>query len=105
MRHSFPLEMPEHYVAGRADAYFNEFYPAEKGPKDSTGVWELLSDKRTSMIPQSLERMGRREKYDSNPAHSSLKDKRELREKLKEKKYKLLHENLSKLLKTTNQKV
>ena len=54
--------------------------PAEKGPKDSTGVWELLSDKRTSMIPQSLERMGRREKYDSNPAHSSLKDKRELRE-------------------------
>ena len=40
------------------------------------------------LIPQSLERMGRREKYDSNPAHSSLKDKRELREKLKEKKYK-----------------
>ncbi|WP_413381069.1 lysine 2,3-aminomutase [Alkalihalobacillus sp. 1P02AB] len=78
---------PEHYVAGRADDYFNDIYPMTEQEQKKSGVLELLSDQKTSMTPDSLERMQRRERFVTDPNHSSLKDKRDLREKLKEKKY------------------
>ena len=36
---------------------------------------------------KTLQRLDRRNKYEEDPAHTSLKDKREKRDKLKNKKY------------------
>ncbi|NQD53521.1 lysine 2,3-aminomutase, partial [Bacillus altitudinis] len=37
--------------------------------------------------PENLSRMKRRESYETNPEHDTLKNKREKRDELKEKKY------------------
>lgn len=45
-----------------------------------------MNDSEFNLIPEGLGRIDRREKYKDDPAHASLKDKREKRDELKEKK-------------------
>lgn len=76
---------PEHYVAGQADAYFNEIYEEKQEP--AIGITALFEDEARSFTPENLSRMKRREAYETNPEHDTLKNKREKRDELKEKKY------------------
>lgn len=46
-----------------------------------------MNDSKFNLIPEDLQRLDRRHKYQEDPAHSSLKDKREKRDELKEKKF------------------
>ena len=46
-----------------------------------------MNDEQTTLIPQSLERYDRRKSFQQSPTYSSLKEKREKRDELKEKKY------------------
>ena len=77
---------PETYTAGTADDYFQQIYgayPEERGD----GVLGLLHDKQFNLVPKDLPRYHKREGYAQAPDHSSLKDKREKRDQLKEKKF------------------
>lgn len=78
---------PQNYQAGRADAYFNEVMGTDH-IKPAIGVSALMRDEAFNLVPQGLKRLERREDYGTNPEHSSLKDKRDKRDELKEKKYK-----------------
>ncbi|HZH61928.1 MAG TPA: KamA family radical SAM protein, partial [Metabacillus sp.] len=78
---------PENYVAGRADEYFNEIYLEHDLNPSKTGITSLLNDEQFNLVPKSLERYNRRQSFHQNPAYSTLKDKREKRDELKEKKF------------------
>ena len=52
------------------------------------GVSAVINDSKFNLIPQELQRLERRNKYEEDPTHSSLKDKRDKRDELKEKKFK-----------------
>lgn len=79
---------PENYVPGRAEGYFKKTYPDMDEKKSNVGIAALMNDQQFNLVPEGLARLDRREKYESDPAHSSLKDKREKRDELKEKKFK-----------------
>jgi lysine 2,3-aminomutase len=49
-----------------------------------------MNDKQSNLVPEGLTRINRRQDYEQNPVHTTLKDKREKRDELKEKKYKAL---------------
>lgn len=51
------------------------------------GITALFEDEARSFTPENLSRMKRREAYETNPEHDTLKNKREKRDELKEKKY------------------
>lgn len=78
---------PENYVSGRADDYFQSIYPSENLDPSKIGISGLMNDEQTTLIPQSLERYDRRKGFQQSPTYSSLKEKREKRDELKEKKY------------------
>lgn len=78
---------PENYVPGRAEGYFKEIYPDMDEKKSNVGIAALMNDQQFNLVPEGLARLDRREKYDSDPEHSSLKDKRGKRDELKEKKF------------------
>ncbi|PAD69313.1 hypothetical protein CHH83_09210 [Bacillus sp. 7586-K] len=78
---------PENYVSGRADDYFQSIYPSENLDPSKIGISGLMNDEQTTLIPQSLERYDRRKSFQQSPTYSSLKEKREKRDELKEKKY------------------
>jgi lysine 2,3-aminomutase len=62
-------------------------YPEYK-EKDSTfGLSGLFNDHHFNLVPEGLNRLQRRIEYSENPEQSSLKDKRDKRDQLKEKKY------------------
>ena len=46
-----------------------------------------MSDKKFNLVPDDLQRMNRRKDYEVNETHASLKDKRDKRDQLKDKKY------------------
>ncbi|TKH98443.1 lysine 2,3-aminomutase, partial [Bacillus wiedmannii] len=46
-----------------------------------------MSDKKFNLVPDDLQRMSRRKDYEDNDTHASLKDKRDKRDQLKDKKY------------------
>lgn len=46
-----------------------------------------MNDSKFNLIPEELNRLNRRKKYQEDLSHSSLKDKREKRDELKEKKF------------------
>jgi len=77
---------PENYVPGRADAYFSEHYESLENKKSKVGIAGLLGD-GFNLVPEGISRLTRRKKYTEDPTHSTLKDKREKRDQLKEKKY------------------
>jgi lysine 2,3-aminomutase len=78
---------PEQYVPGRADDYFKQIFPDIDEKKSVTGIASLLNDEKFNLVPEGLSRLHRRKQYESDPTHTSLKDKREKRDALKEKKY------------------
>ena len=62
-------------------------YPDYEKKKSNTGIAAIMNDSEFNLIPEGLGRLDRREKYEEDPAHASLKDKREKRDELKEKKF------------------
>ncbi|MDP4162551.1 MAG: lysine 2,3-aminomutase, partial [Bacillota bacterium] len=78
---------PENYLPGRAEGYFKEVYPDMDEKKSNVGIASLMNDTQFNLIPEGLTRLNRREQYAVDPTHASLKDKREKRDELKEKKF------------------
>ncbi|MCQ6276626.1 lysine 2,3-aminomutase [Bacillus sp. V3B] len=78
---------PENYVSGRAEDYFEKIYPDMDGKQSATGIASLLNDRQFNLVPEGLSRLNRRQQYNQNPEHQTLKDKREKRDELKEKKF------------------
>jgi len=78
---------PENYVPGKAEGYFKQVYPDYEKKKSNTGIAAIMNDSEFNLIPEGLGRLDRREKYEEDPAHASLKDKREKRDELNEKKF------------------
>lgn len=78
---------PENYVAGKADDYFQGVYGDMEEMKSKVGVAGLLNDEAFNLVPEGLSRLNRRDHYDHDPSHSNLKNRREKRDELKEKKY------------------
>ena len=76
---------PESYTPGLADEYFRGVYGMEE--QKETGISGLLHDERLNLVPNHLPRLDKRKKYESDPEHASLKDKRDKRDLLKEKKF------------------
>ncbi|RBN36802.1 lysine 2,3-aminomutase, partial [Priestia megaterium] len=62
-------------------------YPEVFEKFESNGVLSIIDDTKFNLTPEGLNRLDRRKTYDQNPEHSSLKDKREKRDQLKEKKF------------------
>lgn len=78
---------PENYVPGLAEDYFNEIYPDSDSKKSLSGIAGLYEDAQFNLIPEGIGRISRRKTFETNPEHASLKNKREKRDELKEKKY------------------
>ncbi|WP_088070411.1 lysine 2,3-aminomutase [Gottfriedia luciferensis] len=79
---------PENYKEDTAEEYFSLIYPNYLNKASKVGIASIMNDTVQSLIPMDLERMKKREQYQDDPAHSSLKNKREKRDELKEKKFK-----------------
>ncbi|KUF32080.1 MULTISPECIES: lysine 2,3-aminomutase [Lysinibacillus] len=74
----------KHYESGTADSYFSEVYDLKS--YESTGVSKLLeAEPSKSLVPTNLPRYKLRERYKEEGAET-LKDKRENRDLLKQKK-------------------
>lgn len=74
----------KHYESGTADSYFSEVYDLKS--YDSTGISKLLEPEPSkSLVPTNLQRYKLRERYKEEGAET-LKDKRENRDVLKQKK-------------------
>ncbi|MDN4073268.1 lysine 2,3-aminomutase [Fictibacillus terranigra] len=78
---------PQNYKAGLADEYFNETMGIKEQPA-AIGITALMKDEKFNIVPEGLNRLDRRKTYETNPQHTTLKDKREKRDEMKEKKYK-----------------
>lgn len=55
--------------------------------RSNIGIAALMNDSQFNLVPEGLNRLNRRKDYETNPEHSSLKDKRDKRDELKEKKF------------------
>ncbi len=71
---------PEQYTPGLADDYFKEIYPNAGEKRSNIGISGLLNDSEFNLVPKGLKRLERREEYETNPEHASLKDQREKRD-------------------------
>ena len=78
---------PENYVPGRAEDYFKKIYPDMEEKRSNTGIASFMNDSQFNLVPEGLARLNRRQQYQQNPEHQTLKDKREKRDELKEKKF------------------
>ena len=78
---------PENYTPGLADDYFKEIYPNAEEKRSDIGILGLMNDTEFNLVPEGLKRLDRRAEYKTNPEHTSLKDSREKRDQLKEKKF------------------
>jgi lysine 2,3-aminomutase len=78
---------PQNYIPGKAEDYFKSVYPEYEKYKSNVGISAVMNDSKFNLVPEDLNRLDRRKKYQENPTHSSLKDKRGKRDKLKEKKF------------------
>ncbi|HAQ08060.1 MAG TPA: lysine 2,3-aminomutase, partial [Bacillus bacterium] len=74
-------------IPGRAEGYFKQVYPDYEKKKSNTGIAAIMNDSEFNLIPEGLRRLDRRGQYEVDPEHASLKDKREKRDELKEKKF------------------
>ncbi|NMD72232.1 lysine 2,3-aminomutase [Bacillus sp. DNRA2] len=79
---------PQNYKPGTAEDYFKGVYSDYEKYKSNVGISAVMNDSKFNLIPEDLQRLDRRQKYQQDPTHSSLKDKREKRDELKEKKFK-----------------
>jgi lysine 2,3-aminomutase len=78
---------PENYTPGRAEDYFKGIYPDYENKKSNVGIAAVMNDSKFNLIPEDLQRLNQRKKYQQDPTYSSLKIKREKRDELKEKKF------------------
>ncbi|MBP0726498.1 lysine 2,3-aminomutase [Bacillus sp. RG28] len=78
---------PESYVEGTADEYFQSIYSDHETKASNIGIAGIMSEEYSSLLPSQLERLKKRENYLKDPSHSSLKDKRQKRDEMKERKY------------------
>ncbi|MED4798977.1 hypothetical protein P9684_03825 [Bacillus atrophaeus] len=78
---------PEHYIPNQADAYFTSVYPEVSEQKEPIGLSAIFADKEVSFTPENVSRIKRREAYTANPEHETLKNRRDKRDELKEKKF------------------
>lgn len=78
---------PQNYIPGRAEDYFKSVYSDYEKYKSEVGISALMNDRKFNLVPEDLQRLDRREKYQEDQNHSSLKDKRQKRDELKEKKF------------------
>jgi lysine 2,3-aminomutase len=46
-----------------------------------------MNESQFNLVPEGLSRLKRRQQYIQNPEHQTLKDRREKRDELKEKKF------------------
>jgi lysine 2,3-aminomutase len=74
---------PKNYVPGQADAYFNEVYGVKE--EKAVGISALLNDEKFNLVPEGLRRKEKREAYQSTENHTTLKERREKRDQMKEK--------------------
>lgn len=81
---------PQGYIAGRADEYFKEIYHDEEIKDTTIGIAGLMNDTHASLTPNGLKRLERRKQYEDDPSHHSLKNFRDKRDQLKEKKHKAM---------------
>ncbi|XXM74274.1 lysine 2,3-aminomutase [Lysinibacillus sphaericus] len=81
---------PQGYIAGRADEYFKAIYHDEEIKDTTIGIAGLMNDTHASLTPNGLKRLERRKQYEDDPSHHSLKNFRDKRDQLKEKKYKAM---------------
>lgn len=87
---------PENYVSGKADDYFKSIYPEMEEKRSNVGIAGLMNDVQFNLVPEGLSRIDRRKWYEQNPNHQTLKNKREKRDELKEKKYQAqLHKEMA----------
>lgn len=54
---------------------------------EPVGLSAIFADKEVSFTPENVSRIDRRKTFTSNPDHETLKDRREKRDELKEKKF------------------
>ncbi|MBM7663527.1 hypothetical protein JOC85_004405 [Bacillus mesophilus] len=80
---------PQNYVPGTAEEYFSKVYPDYEKYKSNVGIAGVMNDQKFNLVPEDLQQLDRREKYREDPTHSSLKDKRDKRDEMKEKKFKV----------------
>ncbi|MBS2969286.1 lysine 2,3-aminomutase [Metabacillus sp. KIGAM252] len=78
---------PENYVQGTADEYFESIYGSMDKKKSIAGIAGIHEEAYLTLTPADLSRLKRRNQYSSNPAHQTLKDKREKRNELRERKF------------------
>jgi lysine 2,3-aminomutase len=78
---------PQNYVAGRAEDYFKKIYSDFEDKKSLVGIAGLMNDVKPNLVPEGLNRLERKKEYETNPEHTSLKDKLGKRDQLKEKKF------------------
>jgi lysine 2,3-aminomutase len=79
---------PQNYIPGRAEDYFKSVYSDYEKYKSNVGISALMNDSKFNLVPKDLQRLDRRQKYQEDQNHSSLKEKRQKRDELKEKKFK-----------------
>ncbi|MDR6550019.1 hypothetical protein J2736_001202 [Paenibacillus qinlingensis] len=65
-------------------------YGIQKQP-ESTGIIALMKDEKFNLVPENLRRIGRRKTYQETPEHMSLKDRRPVRDEMKDKLIKAQH--------------
>lgn len=78
---------PQGYKEGKADSYYEEMYPEVYENFKSEGILSIMDDSKFNLVPDGLKRLNKRETYKENPEHDSLKNKRDKRDELKEKKF------------------
>ncbi|MDQ0255200.1 lysine 2,3-aminomutase [Evansella vedderi] len=77
---------PQNYTPGTAEDYFYSYY--EKKQKKRVGISALMNDDESHLVPEGLKRLDRRKSYEQDISHQSLKNQREKRDKMKERKWK-----------------
>lgn len=78
---------PESYIPGSADEYFKTIYTDNDDLKSEAGIAGLFQDTQFNIIPKNLERYNKRKQYSENPNHSTIKDNRDRRDTIREKKF------------------
>ncbi len=73
---------PQNYKPGTAEGYFIGVYPDYEKYQSNVGISAVINDSKFNLVPENLKRLDRRQKYQQDPQHSSLKDKREKRDQL-----------------------
>nr|WP_040340334.1 lysine 2,3-aminomutase [Fictibacillus macauensis] len=78
---------PKNYEPGTADDYYNNMMGITEH-EPAIGITALMKDEKFNLVPEGLRRFDRRKNYEVNPDHATIKDKRDKRDEMKERKYK-----------------